>query len=136
MTREDAERLADRIGAHWGQQFSNAVFEHWVSMLCRVEDGAAGTVYARLQSRERCPSPADFQALLRSLQTHDRGNPKAVCDRCNGDGVISDTRHPSHWPGDSKTVPSDGSGECLCNVSVWCPQCDDGAKVKAWMGRV
>ena len=47
MTREDAERLADRIGAHWGQQFSNAVFEHWVSMLCRVEDGAAGTVYAR-----------------------------------------------------------------------------------------
>lgn len=128
MDRADALPILERIIRHWGARLSQGQHDHWMDTLEALDPGIAGTTYVRLQKKsDRCPSPAEFLAEYRTLQTYDASKPRpAHCEACGGTGLVTDTDHPAHWTGPADTLPEWPDGECACNVVTWCRACEDG----------
>lgn len=135
MRPEDARRLADRISQHWGGRLTPSQLEYWAEELGPLEDGAAGTAFARLKASSHRPTLGEYLEVYRSLVVHDAGNPAPACSVCSGSGLVTDTNHPAHWPGDRSTVPVLPDGVCGCNVGTWCRQCAEGGKAREMLRR-
>lgn len=71
MDRNAALTLTARIKSTWTEQpWPNNRIELWVDALEQLDEGAAGTTWARLRdTEERCPSVATFVATCRNLRT-------------------------------------------------------------------
>jgi hypothetical protein len=124
----EAEDVANKLAHSWPR--SSITITSWVEELVELDKGRAEeTTRQLIRNAEHAPSIAAFLSTYRNLAGTAKDGPK--CPDCDGTGWVTDTNHPSHWPGDMKRVPpipaSHGPADpCLCNVVKPC-SCDDGA---------
>lgn len=132
MERIDALATLERITRHWGISLSSSQHDHWMDVLCQLGDSQAGTTFVRMMRQANAPTPAQF---LAAADAH-RATNNRWCDACCNTGVVTDTRHPQHWP-DEQSRPKLASDpdECICNIGRPC-SCENGKVVNAWMTRL
>lgn len=142
MEREPAQSLAKRIGLHWGSQLTASQVAYWAEELEALDEGAAGTAFARLKTSAHRPTLGQYLEVYKSLNTHDASTRKPPCKDCADTGLITDMNHPAHWPGDPKTIPpasdwflDDEHRVCGCNVATWCRTCDAGVTARGLLQR-
>lgn len=133
MRPEEARRLADRISQHWGGRLTHSQVDYWAEELGPLDEGAAGTAFARLKASAHRPTLGEFLEQYKTLNVRDGSTPRPQCDTCSNTGLVTDTDHPRHWPGDPKTVPVEYGGECCCQVATWCPVCDEGQRARTML---
>src|SRR5690349_7553088 len=97
MLAVEAEIIVQKIYAHWDLRPTEGKHDYWIDTLTRMDYGTAGTTFARLQKHHHAPSPADFLAEYQSLHTAPF---QERCEHCASTGLVTDTNHPHHWPGD------------------------------------
>lgn len=140
MDRLEALPILERICAHWGQRFSQSQHDHWMDTLSALDAGAAGTTYVRLTKKaDRVPTPAEFIAEYRTVHVFDASNRRPPCAVCGDSGIVTDTDHPRHWPGDPKSMPRPthgGQEYCNCNVANYCRQCPAGEQARETLRRI
>lgn len=86
MTPAAAEALAVRISQTWPR---SAPVDVWVEDIADLDEGAAGTAFARWRREEtRPPSIAEFRSKALSLRTTDAGNRPDPCRACSDSGWV------------------------------------------------
>lgn len=96
MRRETAAELALLISQTWPR--GGIATYIWEQTLVDLEDGRAGTAYARLKvSSERAPSIAAFVAVYESLATHETAL-RVWCSACDGSGQVPEWGAGRHGP--------------------------------------
>jgi hypothetical protein len=80
--------LVNRIETVWPEpRWSQLRNNQWAEALADIDEGAAGTAFARLRATAtRCPSIAEFIAAARSLNTNDRSTRDPDCEHCDNTG--------------------------------------------------
>jgi len=119
MEQWDADRIARKLATSWSRSSISA--DSWADELLPLVAGPAEEAVRRLvRTAEHAPSIAQFHGTYRGLLgTVEAGD---ACPDCAGSGLVTDTNHPRHWPGDRSSVPvlvlPDGPHpeECMCNV--------------------
>lgn len=132
MERIDALATLERITRHWDIRLSTSQHDHWMDVLCQLADTQAGTTFARLMRQSTAPTPAQF---LAAADAH-RPTSNRWCEACANTGLVTDTRHPEHWPDDaSRPQLASDPNECICNIATPC-SCEHGKVTRAWMTRL
>ena len=119
---------ADSIGQKLATSFprSSISAQSWAEELADLEKIRAEEACRRLiRTAEHPPTIAAFMNLYGSLAgtAQDTG---PLCPDCDGTGLVTDRRHPQHWPGTPDSVPRPLNtelyqpGECACNVVAAC----------------
>ncbi len=89
MDRTAALTLAGKVEATWFNRLPPAQLNVWIEALCDLDEGAAGTAYARLRGRESNMTVARFCAEVRSIRTTDGGTERRPpCGACDDSGWI------------------------------------------------
>ena len=130
MERHEADSIARKLATSWAR--SSIAQDSWADEIIDLQRGPAEEAARRLvRQAEHAPSIAQFHGIYRALlgSAPDNG---PLCPDCLGSGLVTDTRHPQHWPGRPGSVPvmrnEDGTAtdECICNVVRACT-CKAGA---------
>lgn len=90
MERTAALALTSRIEATWSntKPWPGSRCDAWIEALCEVDEGAAGTTFARLRATHPDPpSIAHFLATARTLTTTDGGT-RDKCPDCGDMGWV------------------------------------------------
>ena len=87
--------LVTRMETVWPEpRWSQLRINQWAEALADLDEGAAGTAFARLRSTAtRCPSIAEFITSARSLRIHDRSTRPPDCDYCANTGWAEAPEH-------------------------------------------
>lgn len=91
MNPAAATALATRILS----TFNVPPLRDWEEELATLDEGRAGTAYARLrrEHQHKWLSIAQFLEVYRSVSTVDGGNREDKCGRCDGTGWVETPRH-------------------------------------------
>jgi hypothetical protein len=88
MNRSAASAIATRIAQTWPSM--RIPTDLWEDALTPLDEGSAGTTYARLRtSAQHPPTIADFMATYRGLHTATLEPVTHACERCNREGWVS-----------------------------------------------
>lgn len=89
MERAAALVLAGKIETTWFGRLANAQLDAWIDALCQLDEGAAGTAYARLCGRVEKLTIAQFLIEAKSVRTHDGSKPRGEpCPHCSDSGWV------------------------------------------------
>ena len=128
MDRIAALTLFGRIKGHWGLRPARQAEDAWLEMLERLDEGVAGTTYARLQRGTATPDPASFQRAATTIAGPATNHRLTHCELCHDSGWVTCTDHPDHrghWAANPDRQPPAADEECMCNIVRPC-RCSAG----------
>jgi len=148
MRLSEAEDVALKLSQSWPR--SAISVKVWADELVELNRARAEEAARKLvRTSEHAPSIAAFLGAYRNLAG--TATSDFVCDDCANSGWVTDTNHPSHWPGrhpEKNVLQADGTHRddpgnippipewygpadgCCCNVVKPC-RCDHGDRTRA-----
>lgn len=124
MDRQPAIALVSRIEATWsdGRAWPQSRIDAWLEALESLDEGAAGTAFARLRSSHpTCPTVPLFIQTCKAISTTHRDPLHRDCGWCDDTGWVETAPHESAGTVYSgvKPCPNCGEGRARASSETW-----------------